>query len=330
MAESKKSGKTALRSVDGIKAAGMCVFSIGPKGIEASVSAQLPESLGTPEAVLQYGPEREYLCRPPVTIDGPIRCSEPGVMAVWVLGAGKPALFGLLGNGAFDAVEARRHLPEPDTKVKKTQTQFKIASVTQPAEPVQANPMVRPTYREPASKEPAVSFLPTGQQPYAAAPAKDTPIHAQGIGISAATATTQGAKTPATQTIGGSQPLPSARQQYSAAHQQPLVVKRAPRPTPHTPVYSPLWDDVSNEFEKMLDSLPQVQPFNGNAENAEIVEVPTGGAVQCYVGSVTINGMKVFLQAVPARPYARPAGFDHSLVSRSGESYWVKYFIHNS
>jgi hypothetical protein len=121
-----------------------------------------------------------------------------------------------------------------------------------------------------------------------------------------------------------------AREQGWQDRTPPLLVKRAPRPTPHPPGFSPLWDDVSAEFEKMRDSLPKAQPFNGNEESSEIAELPTSGAVQCYIGSVMVNGMKVFLQAVPARPYARPAGFDHSLVSRDGECYWVKYFIQSN
>jgi hypothetical protein len=123
----------------------------------------------------------------------------------------------------------------------------------------------------------------------------------------------------------GSQPPHQAA--IKAPSAQPLVVRRAPRPTPRPPVYSPLWDDVSVEFEKMLANLPPAQPFNGNTAGTRIAEMPLGGAVQCYIGSVEIKGMKVFLQAVPARPFARPAGFDHSLVSRDGETFWVKYFI---
>ena len=95
---------------------------------------------------------------------------------------------------------------------------------------------------------------------------------------------------------------PGAQPPQESIEPLPLVVRLAPRPTPRPPVYSPLWDDVSAEFEKMLDSLPSAQPFNGNAGNARFAEMPLAGAVQCYIGSVDIKGMKVFLQAVPARP----------------------------
>lgn len=357
MSEAKKSGKVLLRGVDGIPVAGVCLYSTGPAGFEATISAQLPDG-GVPMAVLQYGPEKGYACRPPEGISAPVRCGDAGIAAVWVVSAGGPALFSQIRSGAFDAAEARRKLQDA-LQTKPAQQAVKAAGLP-------AGAMVRPANREPVSAEQAVPFpsasapgrfvyppkdagrppspqakadepillLQPGPQPpqkgaepkpegrAAAAPAwqpaKAPPPAAHAV---------KAASVPAAQAV-KTAPAPMAKP-HPAAPLPPLVVRRAPRPTPRPPVYSPLWDDVSGEFEKMLDTLPQAHPFGGESTDARIAEVPTNGAVQCYVGSVEVDGMKIFLQAVPARPYARPAGFDHSLVSRSGECYWVKYFIQN-
>lgn len=292
--------------------------------MEAAVTVQLPNAQAEPTAVLQFGPDKGYRCGSPSPVSGPVRCDEPGAVAVWVLDGGKPALFGLVGSGPFDHAEARRRLTEALARRDTSQATVKAASVAVTT-PVPASPMVRPTYREPSYPEQESPFPSHKPQPGASAPVEDrtpdSPVAIQSVAASAAEQET------GPETANDERPFHHARQ---AQQQEPLIVKRAPRPTPRPSVYSPLWDDVSAEFEKMLDSLPSAQPFNGNADDAAFTEVPTAGAVQCYIGSVTINGMKVFLQAVPSRPYARPAGFDHSLVSRNGECYWVKYFIQNS
>lgn len=287
MAETKRTGKAALRGVDGRQATGMCHYTIGVMGSEFNFSVQIPNGV-EPQAVLQFGPARGYLCRPPVPVSGPVKCAEAGIMAVWVTDGGKPVLFGMVGSGPFDSAEARRHL---------------------------ANNRQEP------------SNLPAEVKPSAAPPAEGRAIQATAAVPQEHAVRAQSTKAHAESAL--RLPPPPVPQKWPVAT-LPLVVKRAPRPTPQPPVYSPLWDDVSAEFEKMLEYLPKTQPFNGNATDAEIAELPTDGAVQCYVGSVTVNGMKIFLQAVPARPYSRPAGFDHSLVSRDGECYWVKYFIQNS
>ena len=315
MAETRKSGKTALRPVDGRQAAGMCHYSIGSRGSEFLISAQLP---GTAEvrAVLQYGPERGYLCRPPEPVSGPMKCPDGAVAAVWVLAGGNPVLFGRIGTGLYDQTEARRHLLENKTKPQKSSAQSKPVALPLPPVPAMAP---KPTFREPSSRSEQPFPLPEQKPGAAAAIERASPV-------SAATVSDAAAHTPPASAARAAEPAAPAQPGPGSAG-KPLTVKRAPRPTPHPAVYSPLWDDVAAEFEKMLEDLPRAQPFNGSTLDAQIVEVPIDGAVQCYVGVVTVQGMKVFLQAVPARPYGRPAGFDHSLVSRDGECYWVKYFI---
>ena len=307
--------------MDGRQATGVCSYTIGPKGSEYSLSIQIPNELD-PQAVLQFGPSRDYLCRPPAPARGPVKCGEPGIMAVWVTDSGNPVLFGMVGSGTFDWAEARRRLANSPPKPSADHHEVKAAAIALPVPSIPPVITVRPSNREPSGRsEPP--FLSAAESGVAALAESGTGQIATAVLPEAAVR----AQTAAGHAESALQPpLPAPWQ----IHPQPLVVKRAPRPSPHPPVYSPLWDDVSAEFEKMLDSLPKAQPFNGNAADAKIVEVPTGGAVQCYVGSVMVNGVKVFLQAVPARPYSRPAGFDHSLVSRDGECYWVKYFIQNS
>lgn len=328
MNEAKKSGKTVLRSVDGRQAAGICSYTVGRDGIEANVSAQL-FSGGQASAVLQFGPERDYLCRPAAGIAQPVRCGDAGIAAVWVLDDGVPALFGQLSAGAFNRDEARKRLPDGSpVKREDVRSDAAVKAVSVPVAAMSL-PVVKPSNREPSSQDTAVPFQRRAQE------ARAESLYLLGSGSQPEKKGVEPEKGARGANAAPAEPLPQKPSQARpAAGQpwQPLVVKRAPRSTPRPPVYSPLWDDVSVEFEKMLDSLPQVHPFNGNAEgaDAQFAEVPTDGAVQCYIGSVVINGLKVFLQAVPARPYARPAGFDHSLVSRSGECFWVKYFIQNT
>lgn len=281
-----------LRPVDGFRAAGTCQYTIDSRGLEANVSAQFFEGGAMPTVVLQHGPGKGYLRQPPAALSGPVRCAESDIAAVWVTDAGKPALFAQIAPGAFDMNEARKRL----------------AAAPEPKADAAA-----------AREEPRVSALSLQDSAAAKAPAqKPQPVLLLQPGA--------GTQPPPAPEIADINELPRQPQPTGF---QPLVVRRAPRPTPRPPVYSPLWDDVSAEFEKMLESLPRAHPFNGNAGSAKFAEMPLAGAVQCYIGSVEIKGMKVFLQAVPARPFSRPAGFDHSLVSRHGETFWVKYFIQN-
>jgi hypothetical protein len=104
-----------------------------------------------------------------------------------------------------------------------------------------------------------------------------------------------------------------------------ITVKRAaPLAMPRD---TPLWADIAPQVETMLDTLPQAQPFAAAVDSARFAALPLEGAAQCYVGSVVVGGVKVLLQAVPSRPMGRPAGFDHTLTSRDGESFWVRYEI---
>jgi hypothetical protein len=300
MAESKKAGRSVLRAVDGRKASGVCQYSADSKGFEAVVTAQVFDGAAAPEAVLQFGTDKDYRCRPPAGIESPLRCGEPGVVAVWVTEGGRPALFGQLVPGAFDAAEARKRLLGAPARQEGAKEELKTpAPLSSSAGPGGAL----------AAQQPAepILLLQSGPQPQ-----QQEPL-------------VKAASFPMQSPAAEAEKIPAG--QFAPPASGPLVVRRAPRPTLRPPVYSPLWDDVSAEFEKMLDNLPPVRPFDGNMEGARFAQMPLAGAVQCYIGSVEIKGMKVFLQAVPARPFARPAGFDHSLVSREGESFWVKYFI---
>ncbi len=320
MIEGRKTGRTTLRGVDGARATGICHYASGPKGSEYTISAQLPGAV-TAEVVLQYGPSRGYQCRPPEPLSNSVKCPDGSVAALWVMSGGKPLLFGILGTGPFDQAEARRKLLSYSKQSITAKPQRVRTSAIQLPAAAQPEVAPRPSFREPSSKSEPPFPLPE-QKPGAAAAVEIA-------GANTATAVLQKespARSLPAQAQRGTE-IASAAQPNTATNRKPLVLKRAPRPTPHPPVYSPLWDDVSFEFEKMLQDLPAARPFNGSAHDAEIVELPTDGAVQCYVGSVLVDGMKVFLQAVPARPFGRPAGFDHSLVSRDGECYWVKYFI---
>jgi len=341
MGDVKKAGKALLRAVDSRKASGVCQYSVNAKGIEATISAQIFDSSAVPEAVFQYGADRDYLCRPSARLDAPIR-ADPGVAAVWVTDAGQPVLFAQIAPGAFDMIEARKRLAEgkkPHTESVKPQAQAVPAATPVPV-PATAKTAAKATFREPKASDTAVPFPPPepffllqpGAKRSPESTASEPPQPAMPTGQK--TAKPPEAFAEPSLKIASFQPpaLASSAEKKPFAQAappppQPLVVKRAPRPTPRQPIYSPLWDDISAEFEKMLGNLPTAQPFNGNADGARFVEMPLAGAVQCYVGSVEIKGMKVFLQAVPARPFARPAGFDHSLVSRDGETFWVKYFI---
>ena len=50
----------------------------------------------------------------------------------------------------------------------------------------------------------------------------------------------------------------------------------------------------------MLEALPLARPFHSRGDDdAQFAELPLGGAVQCYIGSVVVEGKHVFLQAVP-------------------------------
>lgn len=322
MAEPTKRGKTVLRSVDGGKGAGVCTFSISKAGIEASVSAQL-FSGGMASAVLQFGPGQAYRCRPGVSLNEPLRCAEPGVMAMWVLEDGKPRLFGQLTPGVFDREAARRALPGSES-VEPKDIMVKAASLPETSPELESKPEdaeipFRALFNQAGEDSPLRLLKPSEPGEDAAPPPEPD-----------STIEKREPESPAQpETIAEQE---NTQAQKPAAKQQPwspLIVKRAPRPAPRTNVYTPLWDDISVELDKMLDTLPQAHPFNGAEAGARFAEVPLDGAVQCYVGSVEINGLKVFLQAVPARPYARPAGFDHSLVARNGECYWVKYSIQN-
>lgn len=318
MAEPTKRGKTVLRGVDGSKAAGVCAFSISKAGIEATVSAQL-FSGGQASAVLQFGPERGYRCGPEADPGRPLRCVESGVMAVWVLEDGKPALFGQLVPGVFDREAARRALSGSES-VQSKDTVIKASALPKAApEPdskqEDAEVAFKSLFRHTGEDSPLLLLKPSEPGEDAAPLRNETPVaHSP-----------EPAAKPETEKETAQAQKPVSKQQPWS----PLIVKRAPRPAPRDNVYSPLWDDISAELNNMLDTLPQAHPFNGAETAARFAEVPLDGAVQCYVGSVEINGLKVFLQAVPARPYARPAGFDHSLVARNGECYWVKYSIQN-
>jgi hypothetical protein len=305
MGETKRTGKALLRPVDGFRAAGVCQYAIDARGMEANVSAQFFEGGMSPMVVLQSGSGKGYQCGPPAPLSGPVR-SGADIAAVWVTDAGKPALFAQIAPGAFDMPEARKRLAaaeQPNADAAAPREEPRVSALSFKAATAEKIPM--PSFREPE----------TGN---AAAPAQPPePILLLRPGVQPP------------QENAAAEPAAKASARPQAPGFQPLVIRRAPRPTPRPPVYSPLWDDVSAEFEKMLESLPRTQPFNGNAEGAKFAEMPLAGAVQCYIGSVEVKGMKVFLQAVPARPFARPAGFDHSLVSRDGETFWVKYFIQN-
>lgn len=106
-----------------------------------------------------------------------------------------------------------------------------------------------------------------------------------------------------------------------------ITVKRAAPLT--MPRDTPLWADIAPHVESMLDTLPQAQPFASAVDSAQFATLPLDGAAQCYIGSVIVGGVKVLLQAVPSRPFHRPAGFDHTLISREGDSYWVRYEVEN-
>lgn len=121
-----------------------------------------------------------------------------------------------------------------------------------------------------------------------------------------------------------------------SASAQPLAARARPKPMGITvkraaplamPRDTPLWADIAPHVEAMLDTLPQAQPFAASVDSARFAALPLDGTVQCYIGSVIVGGIKVLLQAVPTRPLHRPAGFDHTLVSRDGESFWVRYEI---
>ena len=320
MIEGRKTGKTALRGVDGVKATGICHYATGPKGSEFTISAQLPGAANA-VIVMQYGPSRNYLCRPPEPLSISVKCHDGGVAALWVISGGKPILFGTVGTGPFDQAEARKKLLDTGKPViAARQSQVKAAAIPLPAA-TQPEVTPRPSFREPSSKSEPPFPLPE-QKPGAA-----EAVEIAGANTATAVLQKEGPTRSLPAPAKRGTEIANAAKPGTDTNRKPLVLKRALRPTPHPPVYSPLWDDVSSEFEKMLQDLPAARPFNGSAHDAEIVEMPTGGAVQCYVGSVILDDVKVFLQAVPAKPYGRPAGFDHSLVSRDGECYWVKYFI---
>lgn len=319
--DAKKTGKAVLRAADTGKAAGMCAYSTGANLTEVTIAAELPPGS---QAVLQLGPEKGYRCLRPTLASEPLQTREQGVTAVWVLAGGKPICFARIGSGAFDPREATARLPAQDEH---EDTLIKPASL--PAEKLPPPHEPRPTPREP--KETEVPFRADRDIDIGTKESATEPVLLLQAGYRHAA---EEAKTKKAETAQKADTTVRAMAQPAATPQRvwkelprPLVVKRAPRPTPRPPVYSPLWDDVSPEFEKMLENLPKEKPFNGNVETSEFASLPLDGAVQCYIGSVAVNGMKVFLQAVPARPNARPAGFDHTLVTRDGECYWVKYFL---
>lgn len=318
-----KTGRTVLRPLPGQRASGVCLHSVRDGRLEATVAAQAPVRGAVLTALLQYGPMGGYRCLPAEPVEGMLQASGPLPMAVWVLDRGNPVLFGQLTHGDFDMDVAKSRL-------------------LQPAEEPPAPQAVEPLPLAPEAQEESIPEEVVQEEiaPEEVALEEPAPEDALGYDTPAQPAALEA---PA-ETLWMEEPLPPEGSfpavappeevdHYPVAVERPtppppLVIQRAPRPGPLPPVYSPLWDDVSAEFERMLEALPLARPFHSRGDDdAQFAELPLGGAVQCYIGSVVVEGKHVFLQAVPSRPYGRPAGFDHTLLSRDGTCYWVKYFI---
>ncbi len=367
MSNSKR-GRTTLRSLPGPRATGVCLHTVSDGLLEAVVSAQSMAKGASLTALLQYGPMEGYRCLPAQSLEQPLTAKGILPAAVWVLDRGAPVLWAPLTTGPFELEVARTRLLQPvepkgiehaqpmthddDVPVVSTPAQEPLplaADTTQEDEVAVTRDLPaeeRPEWNLPAVKPPEKQVPPENEDnTKAEPPEEDTKKDENEMEDTAAAALWDA---PAFDTDTASAPAvefadsPSVESVYAPAVElaeslavepaewtpQPLVIERAPRPGPLAPVYSPLWDDVSAEFERMLDALPTARPFHSRGdEDAQFAQLPLGGAVQCYIGSVVIEGRHVFLQAVPSRPYGRPAGFDHTLVARDGSCYWVKYFI---
>ncbi len=350
-----KQGRTTLRPLPGPRATGVCLHTVSDGRLEAVVSAQSMAKGASLTALLQYGPMEGYRCLPTQPLEQPLEAKGLLPAAVWVLDRGTPVLWAPLATGPFELEVARARLLQPveaegrkrvqpvaheanvpeDSAPAPAATQEALAPSTAEEDEVAAArdlpaeehpewniPAVKPPEKElPPENEDNTKAEPpnedmekgaSGMEEAALAPPWDSPALEADIAFAPAV-------DPAF--------VPAAEPDIHWTP-QPLVIERAPRPGPPAPVYSPLWDDVSAEFERMLDALPTARPFHSRAnEDAQFAQLPLGGEVQCYIGSVVIEGRHVFLQAVPSRPYGRPAGFDHTLVARDGTCYWVKYFI---
>lgn len=326
MGETLKTGKAVLRDVGNRMPAGLCAYSRTPSGLEISLSSERIEP--GMAAVAQLGPDRGYACLKPSDATQTMRSVESGIRAVWVTDGARPVLFAQIGGGPFDAAAARAYLPgtagtpppaRPDLTAQPERAAPPAAQLQEPAMLPEPSPLPEmPAQADMRTQaEAAGNWQPAAEPEQTADPSLCEQANPPPV---IELPPPYGAAPPAAEAV-------PARPPAQAAEARPLVIRRAPRPGPRPPVYSPLWDDVSAEFEKMLDSLPAAHPFDGSAGDARFAELPMAGAVQCYIGSVSIGGVKVFLQAVPSRPFARPAGFDRTLVNRNGECFWVKYFI---
>ncbi len=359
VSDSKRTGKTMLFSEEGGASVGTVSYAIGAKGADLTVTTRL--SAQPQQAVLQKAPERGYGCLKPMALGGPLHADESELAALWVLCAGKPAAFARLGSAAFDKARARAALdaalapPQPASVQAKqppaqpsarhdTPVAPATISVAPPAASFETSPTAAP---EATVRAASVALdMPTASKPAG--------FDMQPTAGSAAATSFRGRLAPyglpvepdappSAPTSEAVQPLPAVEPAAAQPEEQPeeaqpqpevtissaartgITIKRAPPVS--LPRDTPLWADIQPQVEAMLDTLPSAQPFAAATDSARFAALPLEGAVQCYIGSVIVGGVKVLLQAVPARPFHRPAGFDHTLVSRDGDSFWVRYEI---
>lgn len=364
VSDSKRAGKAMLFSEEGGAAVGAVSYAIGTKGADLTVMTRL--NAQPQQAVLQKGPERGYRCMKPMELGATLHTDEGELAAVWVLCAGKPAAFARLGSAAFDKARAREALdaalappqpaPVPAKQPPSARHEAPVApaviSITPPIESSDTSPeapseaLVQAasvaTDVLAASKPAGFDMQPTVSSgaapsfrgrlaPYGLTEEPDAPSSASALDAvqplpaaepAAAQPEEQPKEQPKVQAV-EAQPQPEVT--ISSAAKTGITIKRA-QPV-SLPRDTPLWADIQPQVEAMLDALPSAQPFAAATDSARFAALPLEGAVQCYIGSVVVGGIKVLLQAVPARPFHRPAGFDHTLVSRDGDSFWVRYEI---